>query len=305
MSNYFFKLNYHLGLGDFYTSACEIFYIGDKLKKEKHSLFLFLTIKPQIDFYGFFEKKFYDLFEKIYVNESSRLNEDFYHFKCIYELESWGLFGENEIKDFDVKHFNLARPAILNYTQSDYTLKLSETIIKKTKMYLQDNQMNKFCSIHFRCRDDQADIFNFIDSENLPTKIIDIDGKKVNKDLVLNNETLNALEVILNNYDKVFVCSNCILIKNHLKSISNKIVVLEENYTSTLKRSYADKQYFDLCVLEFCIMSFTEKIFLFTNYSWISNFLAYGILTHDFHNKVNPYGVNPIISQYSDFLNLK
>lgn len=305
MSKFFFKLNYHLGLGDFYTSACEIFYIADKLKTENKSLYLFLTIKPEIKFFEIFEKKFYDLFELIYINDAPESYAEFVNFKCLFEIESWSLFGGSELQNLQIKHFNLIRPNLLNYTESDYTLKLSDDIIEKTKLYLGKNEMYQFCTIHFRCRDDQADIFNYIDSENLPTKIIDIDNKKIDKDSLLNNETIQTLYKILDDYDKIFVCSNCILIKNFLKGFSNKIVVLDENYLSTLRRNYADREYFELCILEFCIMSFTQKIFLFTNYSWISNFLSYGILSHNSHKKVNPYENNQIISIFQNFFNSK
>jgi hypothetical protein len=48
----------------------------------------------------------------------------------------------------------------------------------------------------------------------------------------------------------------------------------------------------------------SEKINIFTNYNWISNFIVYGVLNNKF-GIVNPYKNNSFVQNYGSFMDLE
>ena len=48
----------------------------------------------------------------------------------------------------------------------------------------------------------------------------------------------------------------------------------------------------------------SEKINIFTNYNWISNFIVYGALNNKF-GVVNPYKNNSFVQNYGSFMDLE
>lgn len=309
MKNYYVVLSFTSGLGDFYTYVCEVYNLTKELKKRNYKVDLFVNCKNGIDFFNLFELEFYDTFDSIEVSNSIFDIQKIQNTNCLYpenythDNNHWGLFGETIDEDINIKHFNLISHSSLNFESFDLSVKLSDSILKKTENFLKENHIEDFCVIHFRLWDDMADVMNYSMITNIIPEHFSVRGKIVKSDNILNEEVLNEIKLITMNYDKVILFSNSLYLKKYLKENFSNLIILEENLDSYVNRCYTDRNYLDICLLEFSMMSYTEKIFTFTDYSWITNFVSYGVLSHKEKNKLNPYFNDILVKNKYGFLN--
>jgi hypothetical protein len=98
----------------------------------------------------------------------------------------------------------------------------------------------------------------------------------------------------------MFVCSNNVYLKKYIQSKFDNVFCYEDNLDETIRRNYDGNYYFNHCLTEFFLMSLCEKIYAFSNYSWISNFIAYGVLHND-KGPVNPYQINSLVENCGTF----
>ena len=98
----------------------------------------------------------------------------------------------------------------------------------------------------------------------------------------------------------MFVCSNNVYLKKYIKSKFNNVFLYEDKIEKTLQRSYNDEDYWNHCLIEFFLISLCKKIYVFSNYSWISNFISYGVLHNEF-GVVNPYQLNSFVENCGEF----
>jgi hypothetical protein len=309
MKSYYVVLSFTSGLGDFYTYVCEVYNIAKELKKRNHKIFLFVKCKEGIDFFKLFELDFYDTFDSVKVSNSFVDITELSNISCLYpencniENTHWCLFGEKLDDDIKIKHFNLISPSNLNFGNSDLSVKLSEPILKKTEIFLKENLIKDFCIVHFRLWDDMADVMNYSMNTNIIPEYFSVRGKIVKSDNILKEEILNEINSLTINYDKVILFSNSIYLKKYLKEKFSNLITLEENLNSYINRCYTDKYYLETCLIEFSMMSYAKKIFTFTDYSWITNFVSYGVLSHQEKNKLNPYLDDTLVENKYEFLN--
>lgn len=309
MKNYYINLCFQSGFGDFYTYVCEVYNIARELKKRNYSVILFVKCKEGINFFNLFESDFYKTFDFIEVNSFLIDLETLPNSNCLYPKDyvhgntHWGLFGDDMDDNIIPKHFNLISHHSLNFNEFDTSLKLSETTLKNTETFLKENSIKDFCVIHFRLWDDMADIMNSsIMTNNIP-EYFSVRGKTVKSDNILKEEVLNKLNLIINEHKQVIVCSNSIYLKKYVKQKFSKVIIIEENLISFINRCYTDNHYLELCLLEFSIMAYAKKIYTFTDYSWITNFVSYAVLSHIKTNKFNPYLSQYLIENTYGFLN--
>jgi hypothetical protein len=118
-----------------------------------------------------------------------------------------------------------------------------------------------------------------------------------------NPFNVQKIKEICENNEKVFVCSNSVRIKTYIKEHFSNIFLYDDNVLKTTRRDYSDEEYWEFCLIEFCLISMAEKINIFTNYSWISNFISYGVFNNKF-GIVNPYQNNLFIINNGAFMNL-
>jgi hypothetical protein len=114
---------------------------------------------------------------------------------------------------------------------------------------------------------------------------------------------MNKIKDICDNNQIVFVCSNSMRVKRYIKEHFTNVFLYDDDILKTTKRDYSDEEYWNFCLIEFCLISMAEKINIFTNYDWISNFIVYGVL----NNKtkiVNPYKDNSFVQNYGSFMDL-
>jgi hypothetical protein len=144
--------------------------------------------------------------------------------------------------------------------------------------------------VHFRELDDVGDKFNTSLKHNL----------NEHQSFELPNNVLEKLTLISNSHEKMFVCSNNVYLKKYIKSKFNNVFLYEDKIEKTLQRSYNDEDYWNHCLIEFFLISLCKKIYVFSNYSWISNFISYGVLHNEF-GVVNPYQLNSFVENCGEF----
>jgi hypothetical protein len=92
-------------------------------------------------------------------------------------------------------------------------------------------------------------------------------------------------------------------VKRYIKEHFNNVFLYDDDILKTTRRDYSDEEYWNFCLVEFCLISMSEKINIFTNYSWVSNFIVYGVLNNKI-GVVNPYKNNSFVQNYGSFMDL-
>lgn len=307
--DYYFQINFTSGIGDFYTYLCEICNISISFKKQGHNTHLVVKSKRKIDFFNLFETDFYDLFDTIVYNEQGILCSNFNNYMVLYPgktwqegVHCWELIGEKIPETFDFIRFNLSYANSISFTKDSFAPKLSKSFLEKTNDFLSSTELKNFCVLHFRIYDDLADAMNSVVYNKSDEKVLTSMYFKISIDNIFSPFVFTKLDECLDKFDKVVICSNSVLVKSELKKRNNRIVVFQDDELKTLRRDFSDIDYFNQCILEFSLMSFAEKILVFSYYTWITNFISYGVLNHNYHDKVNPYHDKKLIESYSNFL---
>jgi hypothetical protein len=306
------QINFTSGIGDFYTYFCEIYYVAKQLKENGHEVHLYFNSKRKVDFLSLFEPIYYQFFDKMEILDTPKSSKDFGDYEVVYPNKSWisgqhcweMFFPINVTENYRSYYFNLSHPGLLNYFELSDFPKLSKDIFDKTKKFITDNGLNDFSVIHFREWDDIGDAYN--------SRVLDpsIDGDefqvrhmKLKKEFTLNDTIMEQIQKISNENEKVFVCSNSIRVKTYVKEHFKNVFLYDDNILKTTKRDYSDEEYWNFCLIEFCLISMAKQINIFTNYSWISNFIAYGVFNNQF-GVVNPYQDNEFVKNYGLFMKL-
>jgi hypothetical protein len=304
------QMNFTSGIGDFYTYFCEVYYTAKQLKEKGHHVNLYFVSKRKVDFLSLFESKYYQFFDSIEVLNSPMSSSDFDNYEVVYPSKTWNtgqhcweMFFPVDMNDeYHRYYFNLSHPGLLNYFDLQDFPKLSNDIIDKTKSFMLDNGLNDFSVIHFREWDDIGDAYNSrVLNPDIGGDDFQIRHKVLKKEFELGDETMLQIKQICDENEKVFVCSNSIQAKTYVKKHFSNIFLYDDNILKTTRRNYSDEEYWNFCLIEFCLISFSKKINLFTNYSWISNFIAYGVFNNQY-GSVNPYRNNLFVKNYGHFM---
>ncbi len=304
------QMNFTSGIGDFYTYFCEVYYTAKQLKEKGHHVNLYFVSKRKVDFLSLFESKYYQFFDSIEVLNSPMSSSDFDNYEVVYPSKTWNtgqhcweMFFPVDMNDeYHRYYFNLSHHGLLNYFDLQDFPKLSNDIIDKTKSFMLDNGLNDFSVIHFREWDDIGDAYNSrVLNPDIGGDDFQIRHKVLKKEFELGDETMLQIKQICDENEKVFVCSNSIQAKTYVKKHFSNIFLYDDNILKTTRRNYSDEEYWNFCLIEFCLISFSKKINLFTNYSWISNFIAYGVFNNQY-GSVNPYRNNLFVKNYGHFM---
>ena len=86
-------------------------------------------------------------------------------------------------------------------------------------------------------------------------------------------------------------------------SVTTISLIYNDDILKTTRRDYSDVEYWNFCLIEFCLISMAKNVNMFTNYSWISNFIAYGVFNSEL-GVINPYHDNPFVKNCGPFMNL-
>jgi hypothetical protein len=306
------QINFSSGIGDFYTYFCEIYFSSKQLKELGHDVHLYFNSKRKIDFLNLFEPKYYEYFDQIFLIENGKTLNDFENYKIKYPHEKWPagvhcweMFVPEEFNDDYKKYFvNLSHPGLLNYEDLSNFPKLSEEIIKNTENFRIDNGLNNFSVIHFREWDDIGDAYNVrILHPDIQDEEFQVRHKTLKSAFSIDKNTMNKIKDICDNNQIVFVCSNSMRVKRYIKEHFTNVFLYDDDILKTTKRDYSDEEYWNFCLIEFCLISMAEKINIFTNYNWISNFIVYGVLNNK-TGVVNPYKDNSFVQNYGSFMDL-
>lgn len=277
----YIQLNFKSGLGDFFAYCYEVYFFSQKIKNKGYNLKLFVNTANEINFINLFEQKFYDVFDTIDTKNITITELDNLNYKVVNTdlnkigNNAWELFAPLDYSEpFEFIKFNLANS--VNYDNLSDFPKLNDKITQKVNLFIDKNHLDNFVTIHLRDRDDIADKYN--------GELLKSNSRSIN----LNKKTLEIISSIAKKNKKVFVCSNNIQIKLFLQKYFENIITYQDNIEQTLKRTYNDKHYLNHCLTEFYLMSKSKEIFVFSEYSWISNFLIYGLL-HAKNKPINPY----------------
>lgn len=306
------QLNFTSGIGDFYTYFCEIFFSAKQLKSLGYEIHLYFNTKRKIDFLNLFEPKYYEYFDQIFFIEYGKTLNDFKNYKIFHPHNTWNpgvhcwemFVPENFNNDITKYYFNLSHSGLLNYEELNDFPKLSKNIVDKTQKFKEENNLKDFSVLHFREWDDIGDEYNNrILNPNITGEEFTIRHKKLKSKFSINENILQQIKKICDENSIVFVCSNSMKIKQYISEQFNNVFLYEDNVLKTTQRDYSDEEYWNFCLIEFCLISMSENINIFTNYSWISNFIAYGVLNNKF-GTVNPYKDNSFVKNYGAFMDL-
>jgi hypothetical protein len=295
----YLQLNFSSGFGDFYTYFCEVYFTAKKLKSLGYSTTLVINSDHDLDFSKLFQPKYYNYFDFILYNQYllSTINPILDNY-CIFNADKdakggvhcWELIIPNNLKlDLEMPNFNLSRPSLININKFDEFPKFNEGILKLVNEFKNQFNLKSFEVIHFREFDPNAYEKNYYALENR------FKGIKLN-----DNTELEINKIINNNNNNVFICSNDKLIKDYLKNKYPNIIMLENDFKSLLCCSYSDDETLNLILTEFILLSYADKIFLYSNYSWISNFISYAALNNK-SGPINPYADNNKFIQMGNF----
>jgi hypothetical protein len=201
--------------------------------------------------------------------------------------------------DLDFPYINLSRLGNQTIEKYDDYPKFSNSIIEKVKNIKIKYELDSFSIMHFRDLDDIADYFNdnILNNNKTPFAVRDYIFKGY---IEFTDDALTHIKKIAKNENKILVFSNNIEIKNTLKKMYNNFILLDEDYKKTVNRDYNDNDYWEYCLIEFILFSFSKKIYLFNNYCWISNFISYGILNNIHHKPVDPYNSENMLLEIFD-----
>lgn len=302
------QINFFSGLGDFYSYFCEVYFFCKKIKDKNYKIKLFIHTNNKIDFSNLFEKKYYEFFEEIVVIPTPISLKDFDNYTVFYPKNSstgqqgWDVFVPTDFTyDLPIIRFNLMNPSMEYLELSDFP-KFNNSIIEKVNNFLETNELKNFSILHFRDLDDVADVMNVSvkDSEFLQDDLYVRDYYKVKKNFSLPHKIEEKINSIKEKEKKLFICSNNAKIKKYVVEKFGGFIIHEDDIEGLLRRSYSDESYLEHCLIEFCLISKANKIYSFSNYSWVSNFLIYGIL-HKNGNPINPKIENDFIELCGEF----
>jgi hypothetical protein len=278
----YIQINFGSGLGDFFAYFYEVYFFSKEMKNKGYNINIIIHTKNKINFKELFEEKYYNVFNSFEIKSEVTTHLNFTNYKVVninlnsIGDQSWELFAPIEFNEpFLFKKFNLVSQT--NYDNLIDFPKLNTHIIDKINYFIRDKELDDFVVIHFRDRDDIADQYN--------SQLISNNSQLLYNNL--NKEVLEKLKYITQHNKKVFVCSNNIQIKILLDELYPNVIIYKDNVETILKRTYSDDDYFMHCITEFYIISKATKIFSFSNYSWVSNFLIYGLL-HSKNKPINP-----------------
>jgi hypothetical protein len=295
---FYIQINHESGFGDFFTYFCETYFLAKQLKNNNNNVIFIFNSKSKMDVKNIFNDKSYQYFDEIRIVEfpiSKNIHEN-------YEMilperggetgnSHWELIGPNGFDEpTTLNYFNLSRSGLLNYTELKDFPELSNHYKEKSLKFKEENNLDNFCVVHFR-------EFDFISDKLNGSLKYELNE---HESFELSNDSLEKLKQISNSHNKIFVCSNNVYLKKYIQSKFNNVFCYEDNLDKTIQRTYDDKDYLSHCLIEFFLMSLCEKIYAFSNYSWISNFISYGIL-HNSIGPVNPYHVNPLVEDCGPF----
>jgi len=306
------QINFTSGIGDFYTYFCEIYFAAKQFKEKGHQVNLYFNSRRTIDFLSLFDTKYYQYFDNIEMSKYPKSLNDFHEYQVIYPGENWvtgahcwEIFAPIEFNDDYKKYFiNLSHPGLLNYSELSDFPKLSNTFIENTKKFMTDNNLNNFSVIHFREWDDIGDAYNSrVLNPNIEGDEFQVRHKTLKKEFSISEDKMLQIKEICDNNEKVFVCSNSIRVKTYIKEHFDNVFLYTDDILKTTTRDYSDVEYWNFCLIEFCLISMAKKVNIFTNYSWISNFITYGVFNSEF-GIINPYHDNPFVKNYGPFMNL-
>jgi len=306
------QVNFTSGIGDFYTYFCEIYFTSKQLKEKGHQVDLYYNSRRTIDFLSLFDSKYYQYFDNIIMSEYPKSLNDFIGYHVIYPGKNWvtgahcwEIFAPIDFNDDYTRYFiNLSHPELLNYGELSDFPKLSNTIIENTKKFIVDNDLTNFSVIHFREWDDIGDAYNSrVLNPNIEGEEFQVRNKTLKKEFNITEDKMLQIKEICDNNEKVFVCSNSVRVKIYIKEHFNNVFIYNDNILKTTRRDYNDVEYWNFCLIEFCLISMAKNVNMFTNYSWISNFIAYSVFNSEL-GVINPYHNNPFIKNYGPFMNL-
>lgn len=283
----YLHLNFTSGFGDFYTFFCEAYFTAKKLKELGYVTNLLINTRNKINILTLFENEYYQYFDNIDIIESPKKNDDFPNHYVYYPdnnwkigVHRWELIVPNNIKlYFEIPRFNLGETTLAIFNEFSNFPKFNNSILEKNKIFLEKNNLDDFIVIHFRYRDDIADEYNY-SAINPPKKEIIFDEK-------INND----LDRIFSENKKILVCSNNGVLKSFLKEKYENVIIYENNFNSLLSRTYSDEEYLEFVLTEFIAQLKANKIYLYSNYWWITNFITYAML-HNQTGPINPYDDN-------------
>lgn len=295
---FYLQINFTSGIGDFYTYFCELYFLAKILKQKNFKVCLLFNSLRKIDFINLFEPEYYKYFDEIKLNNRPESTTSLGNYKVIFPHPNWTTgqhcweaFAPIDFEEtLNFAYINLSRMGYLNLTEYSNFPKLSNKYIKKTLETKEKYGLNNFVVIHFRDLDDVGDTFNNRLLNN-STGSFTVRGYQFEENFSLSERVSSKLRSIVDSYSKVFLCSNNVRVKKYIEENYDNIIILDENLLTTLNRDYSDEEYWEYCLIEFCMTSFSEKIFLFTNYCWISNFISYGVMNNK-HEVVNPYNTD-------------
>lgn len=308
---FYLQINFTSGIGDFYTYFCELYFLAKKLKEKNYKVCLLFNSIRKIDFVNLFEPEYYQYFDEIRLVNRAESISTLGNYKVIFPhpgwvtgQHCWEAFSPIDFEEIlDMAYINLSRMGYLNITEYSNFPKLSKTYVEKTLKTIEKYNLDNFVVVHFRDLDDVGDTFNNRLLNN-SSGSFNVREYQFEENFILSEKISLKLKSIVDTYSKVFLCSNNVRIKKYIKENYNNIISLDENLLSTINRDYSDKEYWEHCLIEFCITSFSKKIFLFTNYCWISNFISYGIVNNK-RGVVNPYNTdNGFVEHCGVFMNL-
>jgi hypothetical protein len=271
----YIQINFLSGLGDFYSYICETYYFSKKLKELNYKIILYVHSPFKIDL-NIFDKNTYQYYDEIRLGTQS-IHHKLDNYKIIYKknnkigAEWWDAFGpENMPTILPTEFFSYGRYNKINYKNCKDIPKFSSCYIDKTHSYI-NGKLTNFSIIHFR----------------------ELDDLNVMDDYVLDCRTMKKLKEIFLNRQILLLSNN-----NQVK----KIIKLNFNCVTfdTIPRNYNNQDCWEQTIVEFILCSFAENIYLFTKYSWVSNFLNYGLIHHK-NGPIYPYEKSDSFINYGSF----
>lgn len=306
----YLQINFSSGIGDFYTYFCEAYFLSKRLKEKNYNTILYFNTNRDVDLLTLFETSYYQYFDEVYQIKSPKNKKDFGDYKILFPHESWDsglhcweVFVPVEFSDFiEFTFVNFSRFGMINFEKESDFPKFNVIIQQKVSDYLNKNNLDNFSLVHFRDWDDIGDAMNSrIVNNQDPRKDFYVRDYLVSKDLKLPDYVDPILKKISGDNSLVYICSNNMEIKNFVKNKFENFISFDEDPLVTLRRNYSQKEYWDYCLIEFCLIMFCKEIHLFTNYSWITNFISYGVLQNA-QGVFNPYQNSNFVKKHGEFL---
>jgi hypothetical protein len=270
--------NWTTGLGDLYTAACEYLNFIKKLKEIGYETELVFSLHSgtmgnkyidECDFEDIFDKKSFKYFDKIstrvWAHSEKTFNDLPYRFTthgCDNPgVHWWDCFADTLPENIYAGYYGGDRYLTTN-DKPEIFPKFNKIVYQKRKFFLENNP-KKFNFIQFRMHD----LGNHPNNMKEWTRKIKKQVKKSNNFFLVgsnNDYFINSLNKLPNVFKYKYT---------NLKKFTNDHPYYFY-YKNGTKEEYLDRIHDNLA--EMTSIEFAEKIYLASNFGWVSNFLFYG-----------------------------